>query len=131
MRVTLEKTMGGHRIRLWRNATRTVEELTNTWRLASMPKALYVEGVVHSTSPRDVELVLTYDENPEGESNPLFMASDKIRLTVVKLITETVSEIPADRTRKILVHCKFQSFGYRRLSLILASSVVNCQSTLL
>ena len=77
----------GDRIKLWENETRTTEvELPKTWRPdETIPPALYVEGITNSAAPRDVELVLTYDENPEGENNPLFKASDKIRLTVVRI----------------------------------------------
>ena len=85
-KITLRTTMGGSRINLWRNANRTGPVgFDEVWTQATMPPELYVEGTNSSAASRDVELVLTYDENPEGEDNPLFMASDKINLTVVKV----------------------------------------------
>ncbi|NLL82774.1 MAG: hypothetical protein GX230_00860 [Lentisphaerae bacterium] len=84
--ITLHATMGTGRIRLWRNTNRTGPVgLDEVWTQATMPIKLYVEGMNSSTTPRDVELTVNYDENPQGGNNPLFKCSDKIRLTVVKI----------------------------------------------
>jgi hypothetical protein len=76
--ITLRATMGANSIRLWRNANRTGPVgLNEVWTQATMPPALYVEGINNSTTPRDVELTLTYDENKQGANNPLFKCNEK------------------------------------------------------
>jgi hypothetical protein len=86
--LTLSATMGGHRIRVWRDAGRTVEVSLATgvvWNAdAALPSTLYVEGIASSAAARDVELRLEYDENPQGQNNPLFKCADVVRLTVIK-----------------------------------------------
>jgi hypothetical protein len=85
-RVTLRATMGDDRIRLWRNANRTGSVgLDETWTQATMPPELYVEGITNSTFHRDVELRLEYDENPQGQNNPLFKCADIVRLTILSI----------------------------------------------
>ena len=76
--ITLRATMGANSIRLWRNANRTGPVgLDEVWTQATMPPVLYVEGINNSTTPRDVELTLTYDENKQGANNPLFKCNEK------------------------------------------------------
>jgi hypothetical protein len=80
--------MGGQRIKVWENANRTGDiVLPKTWNAgATIPGTLYVEGITNSATARDVELRLEYDENPQGQSNPLFKCEDRVRLTVVKMV---------------------------------------------
>jgi len=85
-KITLRATMGGSRINLWRNANRTGSVgFDEVWTQATMPPELYVEGTNNSAGPRDVELTLTYDENPQGGNNPLFKCADVVRLTLLKV----------------------------------------------
>jgi hypothetical protein len=85
-KLTLSATMGGQRIRVWRNANRTGQiDLTKQGNV--VPGTLYVEGVAPSATARDVELRLEYDENPPGQNNSLFKCEDRVRLTVIKVET--------------------------------------------
>ncbi|MGI6494607.1 MAG: hypothetical protein ACOX5G_00675 [Kiritimatiellia bacterium] len=89
-RLTLSATMGGQRIKVWRNANRTGQiDLSQRGNVA--PGTLYVEGVTNSAALRDVELRLEYDENPQGQNNPLFKCADVVRLTVIKVDLKEVS----------------------------------------
>ena len=83
-KLTLSATMGGQRIKVWENANRTGDiVLPKTWNAgATIPGTLYVEGITNSATARDVELRLEYDENPQGQSNPLFKCEDRVRLTL-------------------------------------------------
>lgn len=76
----LEAASGGSRVKIWETATKQNEiVLPKTWDLASEtpPATVWVEGVVASAAPRDVELKLTY--TAEGGSG----CSDSVKLTVV------------------------------------------------
>ncbi|MGI6497155.1 MAG: hypothetical protein ACOX5G_13975 [Kiritimatiellia bacterium] len=84
-KLTLSATMGGDRIRIWKDAGRAVEVVLTNGCAQVAPGTLYVEGVTNSAALRDVELRLEYDENPQGQSNPLFKCEDRIRLTVIKV----------------------------------------------
>ncbi|NLC81299.1 MAG: hypothetical protein GX748_08955, partial [Lentisphaerae bacterium] len=91
-KLTLSATMGGHRIRIWKDAGRSAEVVLTNCCAQVVPGTLYVEGVTNSTAARDVELRLEYDENPQGQSNPLFKCEDRVRLTVIK--AEFIDDIP-------------------------------------
>ncbi|MGI6494614.1 MAG: hypothetical protein ACOX5G_00710 [Kiritimatiellia bacterium] len=81
-KLTLSATMGGQRIRVWRNANRTGQiDLSQRGNVA--PGTLYVEGIASSATARDVELRLEYDENPPGQNNSLFKCEDRVKLTVL------------------------------------------------
>ena len=94
-KVTLYSNASTNKIRLWHNANRSGElamgkvtgsQWKHEWaKPAGMPATLYVEGVTNSTAARDVELRLEYDENQEGQSNPLFKCEDRVRLTVIRV----------------------------------------------
>ena len=77
--------MGGHRIKVWRNANRT-GQINLSQRGNVVPGTLYVEGITNSATVRDVELRLEYDENPQGQSNPLFKCEDRVRQTVISVV---------------------------------------------
>ena len=91
-KLTLSATMGGQRIKVWENANRTGDiVLPKTWNAgATIPGTLYVEGITNSATARDVELRLEYDENPQGQNNPLFKCADAVRLTILSLEFDNV-----------------------------------------
>jgi hypothetical protein len=84
-KLTLSATMGGDRIRIWKDAGRAVEVVLTNGCAQVAPGTLYVEGVTNSAALRDVELRLEYDENPQGQDNPLFQCEDRVRLTIIKV----------------------------------------------
>jgi hypothetical protein len=86
-KVTFSATMSGRRIKVWRNANRA-GQIDLSKRGNVVPGTLYVEGVVPSAALRDVELHLGYNENAEGQDNPLFKCEDRVRLTIVKVEIE-------------------------------------------
>ncbi|MGI6494603.1 MAG: tetratricopeptide repeat protein [Kiritimatiellia bacterium] len=69
-KLTLSATMGGDRIRIWKDAGRAVEVVLTNGCAQVAPGTLYVEGVTNSAALRDVELRIEYDENPQGQDNP-------------------------------------------------------------
>jgi hypothetical protein len=85
-KLTLSATAG--RIRVWKDAGRSVEVVLTNGCAQVAPGTLYVEGVVPSAALRDVELHLGYNENAEGQDNPLFKCEDRVRLTIVKVEIE-------------------------------------------
>ena len=84
-KLTLSATMaaGGGGIRVWENGAPIT--LPQTWAANAYPSTLSVEGTNASTTARDVELRLEYNENPVGLDNPLFKCADTIRLTILKV----------------------------------------------
>ncbi|MGI6494736.1 MAG: hypothetical protein ACOX5G_01370 [Kiritimatiellia bacterium] len=84
-RLTLSATMGGDRIRIWKDAGRMIEVVLTNGCAQVAPGTLYVEGVTNSAALRDVELRLEYDENPPNQNNPLFKCEDRVKLTAVKI----------------------------------------------
>jgi hypothetical protein len=84
-KLTLSATMGGDRIRIWKDAGRATEVILTNGCAQVAPGTLYVEGVTNSAALRDVELRLEYDENPEGQNNRLFKCEDRVKLTAVKV----------------------------------------------
>jgi len=86
-KLTLSANVGDTRIKVWQDAGRTVRvTLPKVWIAgAAIPGTLHVEGITPSAVARDVELRLEYDENPAGQSNPLFKCEDRVRLTVLKV----------------------------------------------
>ncbi|MGI6496480.1 MAG: hypothetical protein ACOX5G_10425 [Kiritimatiellia bacterium] len=84
-KLTLSATMGGDRIRIWKDAGRAVEVVLTNGCAQVAPGTLYVEGVTNSAALRDVELRLEYDENLPGQDNPLFKCEDRVRLTVLSV----------------------------------------------
>ncbi len=77
----LSAPAGGNRIRVYENADRTEPvTLPASWALGSEPETLYVEGVVVSSTVRDVELELRF--TPSGGNG---VCSDIVKLTVVQV----------------------------------------------
>ncbi|HRU70310.1 MAG TPA: tetratricopeptide repeat protein [Kiritimatiellia bacterium] len=100
-KLTLSANVGDTRIKVWQDMGRATQvTLPKTWNAGAQPGTVYVEGISPSAALRDVELRLEYDENPQGQDNPLFKCADAVRLTILKVDTETVATVPADRTRK-------------------------------
>ena len=86
-KLTLSANVDDTRIKVWQDAGRTVPvALPKVWNAgAAAPGTLYVEGITPSAAVRDVELRLEYDENPQGQDNPLFKCEDRVRLTIIKV----------------------------------------------
>ena len=84
--VRLEVVSGSDNIKVWDDSTKTTEiDLSETWDLSSdtLPSSLFVEAIAESSSPRDVELILTYQPDDTLE------ITDSIVLTLLKVEFET------------------------------------------
>jgi hypothetical protein len=80
--VRLEVVSGSDNIKVWDDSTKTTEiDLSETWDLSSdtLPSSLFVEAIAESSSPRDVELILTYQPDDTLE------ITDSIVLTLLKV----------------------------------------------
>jgi hypothetical protein len=83
--VRLEVVSGSDNIKVWDDSTKTTEiDLSETWDLSSdtLPSSLFVEAIAESSSPRDVELILTYQPDDTLE------ITDSIVLTLLKVEVE-------------------------------------------
>jgi hypothetical protein len=80
--VRLEVVSGSDNIKVWDDSTKTTEiDLSETWDLSSdtLPSSLFVEAIAESSSPRDVELILTYQPDDTLE------ITDSIVLTLLQV----------------------------------------------
>jgi hypothetical protein len=79
--VKLEATAGSSKIKVWEDSEKGTEvSLPKTWDLSAedVDETLYVEGINGSSSPRDVELKLSFSAEDTT-------CDDKVRFTVVEI----------------------------------------------
>lgn len=92
----LEATAGGSKVKVWENATKGTEVvLPKTWTVGTdtIPKKLYLEGVVGSNTERDVTLKLSYTFGS-------IICEDKIKATIISVEKVEVHSSDTD-THKI------------------------------
>ena len=109
--VRLEVVSGSDNIKVWDDSTKTTEiDLSETWDLSSdtLPSSLFVEAIAESSSPRDVELILTYQPDDTLE------ITDSIVLTLLKVDVEEVwsNQFAGIEVNKLPGQSGFQGRGY-------------------
>ncbi|RLD57034.1 MAG: hypothetical protein DRJ01_14435 [Bacteroidetes bacterium] len=84
--VVLTAITGGSKIKIWENANKVTQIiLPKTWNLENdtIPDSIYVEGVAGSSSQRDIELQLCYENSS--------ILRDKIKITSIKVDIDKIA----------------------------------------